>query len=272
MAADVVTARTRPLFLIGNKRSGTSHFVRLLNLHPNVFVTHESDVIWLLYRWNAGEPFVTYPWDGPVGMNATLQACGSLLDQPRTAASPPVAELFTRIQVQLMRHGSAVQQSYRDKAALAWLGDKKPVQHADPSIHAFITAHFADARFIHLLRHPRATVASMLAAGGTWAKVGYWNDANVSAILDRWVVHERWAQAVAAHSNGAVLQVRLEDLTAEPRETMARVLSFLDVDAPAALLNRAAAATGAAPNDKHARFELPPHGPARELMQLYGYD
>jgi len=35
---------TRPLFLVGNKRSGTSQLVRLLNLHPKIFVAHESDV------------------------------------------------------------------------------------------------------------------------------------------------------------------------------------------------------------------------------------
>ena len=31
----------KPVFFIGNKRSGTSLLVRLMNLHPEVFVTHE---------------------------------------------------------------------------------------------------------------------------------------------------------------------------------------------------------------------------------------
>ena len=57
---------TRPLFLVGNKRSGTSHLVRLLNLHPQVFVSHESDIVWALTihpRSGVSVPFVGFgPW------------------------------------------------------------------------------------------------------------------------------------------------------------------------------------------------------------------
>jgi hypothetical protein len=40
----------RPLFIIGSKRSGTSLLVSLLNQHPRVLVTHESDLVWILYQ------------------------------------------------------------------------------------------------------------------------------------------------------------------------------------------------------------------------------
>ena len=72
-------SQPRPLFMIGNKRSGTSHLVRLVNLPPNVFVTHESEIIWVLYQAAQGVPFTCYPWDGPMGMQATLKACADFL-------------------------------------------------------------------------------------------------------------------------------------------------------------------------------------------------
>jgi LPS sulfotransferase NodH len=42
--------RPRPLFIMGNKRSGSTLVTDLLNAHPRVFVSHESDVAWLLYQ------------------------------------------------------------------------------------------------------------------------------------------------------------------------------------------------------------------------------
>src|SRR5947209_8001096 len=61
----------RQVFLMGNKRSGTSLLVRLLNLHPEVFASHESDILWILFqaRKEWPEKFECHPWDGPLGMN-----------------------------------------------------------------------------------------------------------------------------------------------------------------------------------------------------------
>ena len=35
----------KTVFVVGNKRSGTSLLVRLLNAHPGVYVSHESDIL-----------------------------------------------------------------------------------------------------------------------------------------------------------------------------------------------------------------------------------
>ena len=40
------------LFIVGNKRSGSTHLMRLLNLHENIFVTNESDIVWVLYCYH----------------------------------------------------------------------------------------------------------------------------------------------------------------------------------------------------------------------------
>jgi hypothetical protein len=267
-----LSSRPRPLLLIGNKRSGTSHFVRLLNLHPRVFVSHESDAIWILYQASRKQPFACHPWDGRVGMDATLAACQQILDDALAMESPlPITELFTRMQLHLMTHGSAVQEPYRLKKELDWLGDKKPVQQADPALQGFIREHFADARFLHLVRHPRATVASMLEAGRSWARVGYWTDTSARDVLERWAVHEQWALDIKTAFPDRVLTVRFEDLTGAPTATMTEVFAFLDLDMSEHLRRATTATTVRDHNAKYESFELPHDENVERLMQGYGY-
>lgn len=49
-------SRPRPLFIIGNKRSGSTLMTDLPNVHPRVFVSHESDIAWILYQAREGWP------------------------------------------------------------------------------------------------------------------------------------------------------------------------------------------------------------------------
>jgi LPS sulfotransferase NodH len=48
--------RPEPLFVIGSKRSGSTLAVNLLNAHPRVFASHESDSLWILYQARNGPP------------------------------------------------------------------------------------------------------------------------------------------------------------------------------------------------------------------------
>jgi len=252
---DAILRQMRPLFILGNKRSGTSHLTGLLNRHPHVFVSSESDIIWILYQIDRGLTPRCYDWDGPVGMQATLSACSEIVHEPGS-----VRDKYFRIQDYLMRHGSAVQ-SIVHKHDLAWVGDKKPVQASDPTLHAFIREHLSDARFIHIVRHPRAVVGSMLAAGRSWAQVEYWREGS-KQVLGRWVEHENWAQKAAAL--GDVIDVRFEDLVSGPK-TMETIFSFLEVD-PIALDVEWRTDW----NDKYTELELE-LGDARPIMDRYGY-
>jgi hypothetical protein len=260
----------KAVFLIGNKRSGTSHFVRLLNLHPEVFVTHESDVIWILYQMAHRLPFRCYPWDGPRGMEATLEACTGIIREESKDLSDEgaVAGLFHRIEQWLMQRGSKVQEPY-NKRALAWEGDKKPVQQADPRIVSFILHHFPTARFIHVIRHPQMTVSSMVAAGRTRAKVEYWK-APPDVILERWAIHEEWVLAVKAQG-APVFSLRFEDLCANPAAGMAQVFEFLGLTLPQEITTDLQGLTRQDENRKHESFRLPCSERAEKVMEHYGY-
>lgn len=262
-------AAPKQLFLVGNKRSGTSHLVRLLNSHPSVFVAHEADVVWILYQMARGLPCRCYPWDGPVGMEATLKACADLLDREAVTrrAATAIPELFDRILARLMEQGSDVQQP-RPKERLAWIGDKKPVQQADPDILTFIRRHFSEARFVHIIRHPQAVVSSMVAGGRTWSKVEYWKDTPES-IFERWAIHEEWV--LAAKETVPVHSLRYEDLCTDPVGQLGKVFEFLGLTMPAAAATVIDSQTKRGADDKHISFQLPRHRRAERIMELFGY-
>ncbi len=263
-------SQPRPLFLIGNKRSGTSHLVRLLNLHPQIFVTHESDIVWILYQIRNGTTPVCYPWDGPLGMEATMEACRDILElnAKKIAQGHGISEVFFQVEHLLMQNGSKVQTPY-NKISLAWIGDKKPVQHADPLIRQFIHAYFSQARFIHIVRHPQAVVASMVEAGREWARVEYWR-LSPTDILSRWATQEGWV--LDAKSEGRqVYTLRFEDLCENPLESMRAVFNFLDTGMSPEIEETVVKNTSPDPNQKYTAFILPPCTEADRIMSVYGY-
>jgi hypothetical protein len=105
----------RPLFLVGNKRSGTTQLVGVLNLHPQIFVSHESDVAWILYQFHTEQTFRGHPWDSQRGMWVTLKNAGHLL---RSEASP--RENFIAVQMAAMEAGNPWQGRQR-KTDLQWI-------------------------------------------------------------------------------------------------------------------------------------------------------
>jgi hypothetical protein len=250
----------RPLFLVGNKRSGSTFFGRFLSSHPSVFITGESDVIWILYCSYVLGGIRPYPFDDDFGMNATLARIGGMLD---TSLTP--YENFLRIQQHLIRvghikHGPAV----RDQ--LAYIGDQKPFQQIDPSILPFIQEHFPGSKFIHLVRHPAAVASSAKRfGGGTGGRI--WGGMTLDEILKRWEMHEDWV--IQARKGGLeILDVRYEDLLTRPRRSLRRICRYLELPCEDEDAARAAALV-------NKRFQQLPRlsYTARqiEIMSLYGY-
>lgn len=72
--------RPKPLFIMGNKRSGSTLMTDLLISHANVFVSHESDIAWILYQSRNGRParYETHPLDSRLMLDSTLKSCRRL--------------------------------------------------------------------------------------------------------------------------------------------------------------------------------------------------
>ena len=158
------------------------------------------------------------------------------------------------------------------KKDLAWTGDKKHAQHLDPAVRQFLRAHFPEARYVHVIRHPRSVVASTMEAARRWSEKPEYFNGVAEKILEQWAVHEEWVIEAKEREASPILTVRLEDLWADPVRIMSGVLSFLDLemtDAFAGLVKQIVYPKD--PNVKYASFPLPDVPRARRIMELYSY-
>lgn len=248
----------RPVFFIGNKRSGTSQLTLFLNGHPELFVTNESDVSWMLYQIETGmitdeglqdrirrdeeamgvsfaiAPFSRHPYDiGSAGGVHTMRAL-----QNTTVLSDPMS---VRARFEAIQHGYwlSLQIPDHNKSPFGdliaktikghkwgdykWVGDKMPTQAADPKVFDFMWRRFPDAKFVHIVRHPEMVVSSMQRLGfNTW-----WRE-DTASVLERWTEIEEWV--LEAEKTAPVIHVRQEDLVNDVNYEMGRLFEFLDVD------------------------------------------
>jgi O-methyltransferase involved in polyketide biosynthesis len=192
-----------PIFIIGTGRSGTTLLQLMLTAHPRILITFELG----FYMVRRAMPRATtrefldfyfqthnFRWLG--------------VDPARVLAALPDGLPPEQL-------GAAFVAIMREKAALhgkVRFGDKTP-QHS--AFLGPIFADFPDARVVHMTRDPRATTQSLAAM--PWAAPTLLPNAYYCDLDRRWVAPYR----------DRVLQIRLEDLLAEPRATMARVLEHV---------------------------------------------
>lgn len=247
------------LFIVGNKRSGSTHLMRLLNLHPKIFVSNESDVIWILYNYCAGKEIKPYPHDSPGGMEAAMKKAGHVLNRGLSAH-----ENFENFQTSLMRQGFLKQKGVQ-KTDLAYLGDQKPYQNIDPDLVPFILDNVRSPKFLHILRHPFEVVSSsMNFDGGTGGDI--WNGMGPRDIMKMWEVHERHVLEAREKYNLDILTVRYDGLIGDTMDEMRRVFQFLEVEYSEDLLETCRQNT--LPNFKKIR-PYPTTASQLELMRHY---
>jgi hypothetical protein len=204
-------------------------------------------------------------------MTRTLRICGDLIEWTagQNVNSDQVYRTFVAVQKRLMEVTRPRELGDLERSALSWLGDKKPVQHADPHMQQFISKHFHKPKFIHLIRHPRIVVASMAAAGRSWGRVQHWRGV-ASAILERWVAHEKWV--ISAKARGAnIFTMRFEDLGAHPLCQVSQLFSFLGLNVPSEVAKAIISDTSADMNAKYEGFKLELSAEAKTIMDLYQY-
>ncbi|HEU5111739.1 MAG TPA: sulfotransferase, partial [Acidimicrobiia bacterium] len=132
-----------PFWVIGAPRSGTTFLARVLDHHPEIFLTNETRVMLLFSRM----------------LNRWVEARRLLA----TSHDQIVDSLWRQLP-------GVVEQIYRDLGVAPgqrW-GDKYP-QYADgdldPEALSTIDRLFPESQYVHIIRDPRAVVASILAKG-----------------------------------------------------------------------------------------------------------
>jgi Sulfotransferase family len=193
----------RLVFLIGAPRSGTTWLQLMLASVHEVASANETHL------------FTNY-------MPSLFRGWDRLRDSPRDVG---LHHLVTQDQYL---------SSIRDFAAqaLAAIAATKPdasvILEKTPG-HAFvwrdIVRVFPDASFLHLVRDPRAVIASLLAAKQDWEN-GDWIPTRITSACEFWSQHV--TSAAAAKQAGRYHEARYEDLR-EPA-TLRRIFAFLGVE------------------------------------------
>ncbi|MFW5983499.1 MAG: sulfotransferase family protein [bacterium] len=210
----------KPLLIVGNKRSGSTQFMQLLNFNSNVFISNESDIIWILFQYFNDLEFKEFKWDDPKGMNNALEVAGMCLDKNKS-----IKENFEDFQKEIMNKGM-LKMPPMEKDNLKYIGDQKPFQNIAPELMPFIVEHFPDAKFIHLVRHPFSVVqSSKNFAGGTGGYI--WSGMTEEQLLERWTMHEKWVKEARNKYDIDILDVRYEDIIFKTEKTLKNVFDFL---------------------------------------------
>jgi hypothetical protein len=193
-----------PIFIIGSGRSGTTLLRNMLNAHPRIHIAFEPHFYWyqsLFRKRRPAREFLDYYFQTP-------HFRWQRVDPRRVLAQLPDGLRRDQLGVAF----AAVLRERASRYGRVRFGDKTPA-HAASLKQIF--ADFPDARAIHIVRDPRATAASL--ARMPWAPASLMINAGYLDLERKHVAKFR----------DRMLSIRLEDLLADSRSTMGRVLEFV---------------------------------------------
>lgn len=223
-ASDPLSAVERGLFfIVGSGRSGTTLLQVMLATHPEITLPNETGFYSLIRRKNLrrlGE--LTTPEAFAAGFDAALSHW-----RFREFGVEP-----ERVQ-QLCQHRSpswetlflAILTAVAEKRGASRIGEKSP-RHID--YLGLLARRFPDARFIHMIRDPRAVASS------------YHRTFGIRSIGAKC---QLWKRAIEQHHRFAValgdryMTVRYEDLVGEPERQLRAVCDFLECQFSPAMLD-----------------------------------
>jgi hypothetical protein len=209
----------RPIFIGACPRSGTTLLRTMLNTHPDIAIPRETRFMPFAWehrlKWRnvrrerARERFARVVFESKWTRAERLQTPAEVAIE-RLRGSPPTLGSLVGTCFQL----------YAEATGKKRWGDKRPMyaRFLD-SVFTF----FPDSQYINLIRDPRASVASMRKLG--------WYDGDIVPGLELWVrsvrAVEPWRKCL---HDDQLLDVRYEDLVADPVAVLERVADFLTLD------------------------------------------
>jgi hypothetical protein len=228
---------SQPFFIVGCGRSGTTLLRTLLNGHPDIGVPQES--LFITDYLRAG---------GRIELTNLRQM---LVEEPELeewGIHPGIADLED-----CMSAAEAIDRLHRiylsGKGKHHW-GQKTPrfVRHVE-----LLRDSFPGAKFIHLVRDPRAVVSSLITSDV--------HRSNAFYASKRWVNDVNAGIEAEKTHPGEVLRVRYEDLVTDVETTLRSISAFLGIAYDPSMVG--AAAQGASEYSRfyaaiHANLKMPP--------------
>lgn len=216
----VIGAKDRPVFVGASPRSGTTLLRTMLNSHPDLAIPRESRF--------ATKAFGLREFFGDLSNEQNRERCVKWIMQrrksgfanleldPEEAAArmmnAPGATIGSIIGTPFVMYAEA-------RGAQRW-GDKRPAYIRNTGR---LFSMFPDAQFVHLVRDPRGSTASML-------KVG-WYEGSVPNAAELWVRSiEAAVAAKAALRDDQFYELTYEDLLANPESEIKQLTAWLGLD------------------------------------------
>jgi len=209
--ASLVAERT-VFFVCGCQKSGTTWLQRLLDQHAEIRCDGE------------GHP-------GDILAPAVAMALDAADREPRLARKVGSEARAATMRFVIDQTLGRYVEEAEDPAAIRCVGDKTPESAA--RLELLVQLHPA-ARVIHVIRDGRdGTVSGWAHHGRAGTQDRFATFADYAELFARsfWVPYIRTARAVGAGLGGRYLEVRYEQLLADPRGETGRMLEHLGVDA-----------------------------------------
>jgi hypothetical protein len=220
-----------PVYIVGMPRSGTTWLAWLLAQHPSVATLHQSGLFYafdhLRNWWKRDVRFSRWTWkDGapppPGSLYEVAASAGELTD--------PALHAYCR-HIAAHIYGELAPRTSGPKVVV-----EQTPEHL--ALAPFIEAVFPEARFLHLVRDPRAVYVSMREAVSSWADAGSFPTSPIQAAA-AWKRSVRLGGELAARVPKNYYLVRYETLHADGPAELGRMLAWLGLPTDAAACERA---------------------------------
>ena len=220
-----ITEVEKQLFLIvGCPRSGTTLCQTMIASHPDVILPDETSFYSRIYQNNSADlgELKIQEFERALDISLHFYRIKELNLNPEIVKAKCQGKPQSWETIFL-----AILATYAEQHNAKRVGEKSPRHFAYVGL---LKERFSNAKFIHVIRDPRATVLSLMKAPFGSNKIG--NSCNLwqSAIK----IHQQYAEELGAERYKAI---KYEDLVCQPEETLREICKFLNLEFSLQMLN-----------------------------------
>ncbi|MEM7501095.1 MAG: sulfotransferase [Pseudomonadota bacterium] len=228
---------SRPFFIVGSQRSGTTMLRLMINMHSRLCVPFESAFIVEFFNKRDVYGDLSEKRNVEAMLDAIVEHSyvkkGNLIADKREILSAPITDYASLL--------AAIFEAYARNAGKARWGDKTPRYVTDIDV---LVKLFPGCKIIHVVRDGRDVALSLRALS--------WGTKHVPRLAQEW----RW-KTLLAHKMGSLLgddylEVRYEDLVLKSEDTLRCICSFLSEDFQPAMLDYSESAKSEMPTESMA--------------------
>jgi hypothetical protein len=234
-----MSTASRPIFLVGCPRSGTTLLSVMLHAHPRIAMPPETRFLLPTYYTRSRFGDLTVEENRRALGRAMTQRGSQFADLglkrkdvvAKIAAGPPTFGSAA---------GTIWREFARSRGKARW-GEKRPAYWQSMDV---ILRLFPDAQVIHLVRDGRSCVASL-------KQVTWWPD-GVMGGMATWVLADQRLRRLGKELGAdSYYRIQYEDLLADPRAELERLCDYLGEEFDDAMLDHPQAASDIVPSRAH---------------------